>query len=90
MYFLIGKHCKRRKYFLKFSKLQEFTDLYTLFNIGYILNETDTDVCMYTLRKLFLCRCGHIAVQVEYGILNVIYTGLYTNVLIDLNRQEKL
>ena len=36
-----------------------------------------------TLEEFISSWCSHIAVQVEYDILNGIYTGLYTNVWID-------
>ena len=36
-----------------------------LLNIGYVSNETNTDVHMYTWR-IYSSRCSHIAVQVEW------------------------
>ena len=35
-----------------------------LLNIGYVSNETNTDVRMYTCR-IYSSRCSHIVVQVE-------------------------
>ena len=54
-------------------------------NIGYISNETNTDVCMYTC-WIYSSRCGYIAVHLENEILNGIYTGLYTITGIDMRR----
>ena len=64
---------------LKRCKYRLYSD--TMLNIWCVLNETDTDVHMYI--EFISSWCSHIAVQVEYDILNRIYTGLYTNIWID-------
>ena len=48
-----------------------------MLNIGYVLNETNTDVHVCTLVEFISSRYSHIAVQLEKEILNGIYTGLY-------------
>ena len=48
-----------------------------MLNIGYVLNETNTDICICTLVEFISSRCSHIAAQLEKEILNGIYTGLY-------------
>ena len=48
-----------------------------LLNIGYVSNETNTDVHMYTWR-IYSGRSACVAAQLESEILNGNYTGIYT------------
>ena len=48
-----------------------------MFNIGYVSNETNIDVLMYTC-KIYSGRSACIAAQLENEILNGYYTGIYT------------
>ena len=49
-----------------------------LLNIGYVSNETNTDVCMYTWR-IYSRWSALLDVQVGTEILYGKYTGIYTN-----------
>ena len=57
-------------------------------NTRYVLNETNTDVCVCTLVEFISSRCGHIAVQLEKEILNGINTALYIITWIDMRSSQ--
>ena len=60
----------------------------SLLNIGHVvlvLNETNTDVCMYTSRIYSSRYLDTLLYKVELNV-HWNYTGLYTNVTIDLRR----
>ena len=65
-------------------KLQTIS-LSLLLNIGYVSNETNTDVCMYTWRT-YSNRCSHIAVQVEWYVERNLHWFIYKQ----LNRLENI
>ena len=50
------------------------------------MKQTQMYIC--TLEEFISSWCSHIAVQLEYDILNGIYTGLHTNIWMDWRRNE--
>ena len=77
---------RKRKLFLTSEQTCSHVSLVLLLRaveywIRFEMKQTQMYVC--TLEEFISSWCSHIAVQVEYDILNGIYTGLYTNVWID-------
>ena len=60
-----------------------------MLNIGYVWNETNTDVRMYTWR-IYSSRSARIAVHGWSELLDEIYIGIYTSATMDEKGWESL